>query len=354
MTTYDQIITPADWLCASCGQPRAAHACLFGFQRRKIQFAAMLRVRNEARWIEEVIRSIMPLCERIFVMDDHSTDNTVAILESLRYVTVEKDLDRRHVEQVTIFQSPFDGLNESRDKNWLYDQILRECEPEWILCIDGDEVLEQNGPDIIRKLASTPHGRTTLHDSFKLAIAFLWDSPRQWRTDRIYGDFWRPSLFRPFIPNPDRPDDLKIAQEFRFKATPFGRHVNSDQPNLHCSSVPQRRIHGAKMLPVRLKHYGYMSRADRIGKLDYYTSIDWKNEAEDGYRHMCQGDSPTLPELPRVQDLLARGLLNAADLDHILNVPSEATLVHAGPLKLEPWDEAKPWTMSDWAKGQNA
>lgn len=359
MTTYDQIITPADWLCSSCGQPRAAHACLGGFERRKVQFAAMLRVHNESRWIEEVIRSIMPLCERIFVMDDHSTDNTVAILESLRYVTVETErtdgersvhVDRKHVQQVTILPSPFEGLNESRDKNWLYDQILTECEPEWILCIDGDEVLEKNGPALIRQncclaLANVPA-------SYKLAIAFLWDSPHQWRNDRIYGDFWRPSLFRPFIPHPDRPDDLKIAEEFRFKATPFGRHVGSDQPNLHCSSVPQRRIHGARMLPVRLKHYGYMQREDRVRKLDYYTSIDWKNEAEDGYRHMCQGDTPLVQELPKAQDLLARGLLNQSDLDHILNVPAEATLLHAGPLKLEPWDESQPWTMSDWAKGQ--
>jgi glycosyltransferase involved in cell wall biosynthesis len=308
----------------------------------------MIRAKNESRWIEEVIRSIMPLCERIYVMDDHSTDNTVAILESLRYVTVEKDLDRRHVEVVTVLPSPFTGLNESRDKNWLYDQILLECEPEWILCIDGDEVLEKNGPHLIR----TRCGAAPYIDSFRLAIAFLWDSPNRWRTDRIYGDFWRPSLFRPFIPDPEKPDDLLVAKEFRFKATPFGRHVGSDQPNLHCSSVPQRRIHGSKMLPVRLKHYGYMDRADRVRKLDYYTSIDWKNEAEDCYRHMTQGDFPQVLELPKVQDLFHRGILNQADIDRILNVPPEATLLHAGPLKLEPWDESKPWQMSDWAKGQ--
>ena len=29
----------------------------------------MLRVRNEARWIEEVLRAALPVCERIFVLD---------------------------------------------------------------------------------------------------------------------------------------------------------------------------------------------------------------------------------------------------------------------------------------------
>jgi glycosyltransferase involved in cell wall biosynthesis len=340
MTTYDTVVRPADWLCQACLRKRSEHTCLGGFERRRYQFVAMLRVRNEARWIAEVLESIRPLCERIFVMDDHSTDETVEIC-------------KRFAPLVIVTPSPFEGLNESRDKNWLYDQILQFCEPEWILCIDGDEVLEKNGPAIIRDRifleSLSPHGGTV---SFKLAIAFLWNGRETVRTDRIYGDFWRPSLFRPFIPDPNKPDDLLVAQEFRFKATPFGRHIDTDKPNLHCSSVPQRRIHGAKMLPVRLKHYGYMWREDRVQKLDYYTSIDWKNQAEDCYRHMCQGDTPLIAELPKVRALVARGELTQADVDFITRVPDTAVLMHAGPLKLEPWDEEKSWEMSAWARSQ--
>lgn len=364
MTTYDSIVTPTEWLCSSCGQRRADHECLGGFQRQRVPFAAMLRVHNEARWISEVLESIRPLCERIFVMDDHSTDNTIELSQRFR-------LGANQAEQVKVYNSPFEGLNESRDKNWLYDRIIRECEPEWILCVDGDEVLEMRGPDIIRehcaqtKLVAkdvvkgggvhvTEYEAVPVADSYKLPIAFLWNDREHWRTDRIYGDFWRPSLFRPFIPSPDKPDDMLVAKEFRFKATPFGRHVNSNQPNLHCSSVPQRRIHGAKMLPARLKHYGYMLREDRVRKLDNYTAIDWDNKAEDCYRHMCQGDAPKLSELPKIRALLASGTLMQSDVDFLLNVPPDATLVHAGPLKIEPWDESTPWEMSAWARSQNA
>lgn len=362
MTTYDQIVTPADWLCASCGQPRGAHTCLGGFQRRRIRFAAMLRIRNEARWIAEVLESIRPLCQRIFIMDDHSTDDTAKICETFR-------LGADQHEQVTVLPSPFDGLNESRDKNWLYDQIMRECEPEWILCIDGDEVLEARGPEAIRFWTSRKRSevRTVRMqdgsfvdavtsvpevDSYKLKIAYLWNSRETVRVDRIYDDFWRPSLFRPFVPDPDKPDDMLVAQEFRFKSTPWGHSLNGVNPNFHCSSVPQRRIHEAKPIPVRLKHYGYMWRDDRVKKLDYLTSVDWKNDAEDWYRHVCQGDRPLLAELPRIVALRQQGILSERDQEHLLQVPAEATLVHAGPLRLEPWDESKPWEMSAWARSQ--
>lgn len=352
MTTYDQIVSPADWLCLECKRPRGAHTCLGGFHRRKIGFAAMLRVRNEGRWIAEVLESIRGLCERIFIMDDHSTDKTAKICEMFRY-------DANHNEQVTVLPSPFDGLDEARDKNWLYDQIILECEPKWILCIDGDEVLEARGPEIIRRYTSQTMFISCdvdcgqpIADSFKLPIAYLWNGRNTWRTDRIYSDFWRPSLFRPFIPDPNKPDDMLVAKEFRFKSTPWGKTVNGVSPNFHCSSVPQRRIHGAKLLPARLKHFGYMWREDRVRKLDYLTSIDWKNDAEDWYRHVCQGDRPLLAELPRIVALRQQGVLTEADQERLLNVPAEATLVHAGPLKIEPWDETQPWQMSEWARSQ--
>jgi len=344
MTTYDQIVTPADWLCSECKRPRAAHTCLGGFHRRKIRFAAMLRIRNEARWIAEVLESIRPLCEWIAIMDDHSNDKTAKICEMFKY-------DADHNEQVTVLPSPFDGLDEARDKNWLYDQIIAACEPEWILCIDGDEVLEKSGPDTIRQYCKQD---ITLSrpDSFKLPIAYLWNGRDTWRTDRIYSDFWRPSLFSPFIPDPNKPDDMLVAKEFRFKSTPWGKTVNGISPNFHCSSVPQRRIHGAKLLPARLKHFGYMWREDRVRKLDYLTSIDWKNDAEDWYRHVCQGDRPLLTELPKIRDMIARGVLTDADVRRLLDVSTDDALVHAGPLKVEPWDEDKPWQMSEWARSQ--
>src|ERR1039458_9255817 len=90
----------------------------------------MLRVKNECRWIKEVLESILPLCERIFVLDDHSDDITPEICEKLD-------------ERITVYRSQFVGLDETRDKNFLLSQIMSfiseywlrgsETSPYWIL-----------------------------------------------------------------------------------------------------------------------------------------------------------------------------------------------------------------------------
>lgn len=334
-STYNEIAGPKDWVCHACKRSRGQHDCLGGFVREKHDFVAMLRVKNEARWMPEVLESILPLCTRVFVFDDHSTDETVTICG--RY------------PQVTVFKSPFEGMNESRDKNWLLDQIMVACEPAWILCVDGDEVLEKNGPAIIRKTCAE-HPEV---DAYSLRIAFMWDQRDLVRVDRIYGDFWRPSLFRPFVERPGVPDDHALAQEFRFKSTPWGRKRGDDQPNLHCSSVPQRRIHGRKACAVRLKHYGYLHREDRVRKLDFYTSIDWENASEDCYRHMTQGDDVGMSELPRIAEMISAGIVTEDHARSLIGIPPTASLLHAGPLQVVPWDESAPWELSNWARVQH-
>lgn len=242
----------------------------------------MLRIKNENRWIETVIRSILPLCERVFVLDDHSTDGTPEFCEQLS-------------ERVTVIRSTFEGLDERRDKNYLLSRVMG-CvsdrhlsgdvkSPFWCLAIDGDEVLEANGPEIIRQsIANTPY------HAFKLPIIYLWGRADQARVDGVYRNFARPSLFRLFNGN------------FTFQATPWGG-------NFHCSSIPQELLgHSHQQCGARLWHLGYLEREDRIRKYEWYNRIDPGNAAEDCYRHMVQGDVP--------------------------EVPMGARLKHAGPLEL--------------------
>lgn len=286
--------------------------------RPEYEFVAMLRIKNEARWIGDVLSALAPICAKMFILDDHSTDETAAICAGF--------------DQAVVIPSPFQGLNESRDKSWLFDRLMEQCKPTWILCIDGDEVLSPGSADAIRERT-----RVADVDAFSFKIVFLWNDRHTARVDRIYDHFWRPSMFRPFHPDPDKPDHAKIAGDLRWLTTPFGRMVNGETPNLHCSSVPQRylaqcqRCEGASLL-----HYGYMDRADRVRKLDYYTGIDWLNQAEDSYRHMTQGDGVTLEELPTTQRLLKEGRLSMHDVQHMINTPPTASLVHAGPLELRP------------------
>ncbi|OGO27214.1 MAG: hypothetical protein A2W33_04355 [Chloroflexi bacterium RBG_16_52_11] len=236
-----------------------------------MSIAGMLRVRNEGLWIDRVIESILPVCKTIHVLDDRSEDRTMEIC--------------RTYSEVCLYEPPvaFVGLQETRDKNWLLSQIGKTSPPpEWVLHIDGDEVLEESSIPELMALSESKAAAC----SFR--IWYLW-SEQQIRTDGVYGRYRRPSMFR-YVP----------GQFFE------GRAGNG----LHCGSVP-RQLRGKSVESgVVLWHLGYMFPEIRLKKYAWYNEVDPKNQIEDCYRHMVQGD---LPE-----------------------VPIHAKLKHAGPLKLEP------------------
>jgi O-antigen biosynthesis protein len=226
----------------------------------------LLRVKNESRWIARCIASIRPLCDRVLVMDDHSTDGTPQLCAA--------------IPGVEVFDSPFSDLNESRDKTWLLDKAR---DADWILMIDGDEMLAAGAAESIRSAIAIPWAQC-----LSLRILYLWDSEDQVRMDGVYGNFRRPSIFRP--------------GNHRFRATGVGG-------NFHCSNAPRALWESVHPVDAAILHFGYLHREDRLRKYDFYSLQDPNNSAEDYYRHVIQGDFPS--------------------------VPATAQLMHAGPLRLE-------------------
>lgn len=253
----------------------------------------LLRIKNESRWIREVLAAALPICERIFVLDDNSTDGTPEVCESVS-------------ERVTVIRSEFTTLDESRDKSLLLQRVM-DCVPDvhlrgnprspfWALAIDGDELLD-TGP---RRQRIVETCRDHPAHAFKLPIKYLWNSDlslvdrlghRQIRADGVYAKFARPSVFRLF------------NRAFRYQTTPWGG-------NFHCSSIPQELLgQSDNLIGCPIWHLGYNDQADRIRKWEWYNKIDPGNAAEDEYRHCVQGD--------------------------VVSVPAHARLKHAGPLRLE-------------------
>jgi hypothetical protein len=233
---------------------------------REPRVAAMLRVKNEGRWIKRVIEAITPLCDvGIFVFDDASTDDTKHICE----------------QAGARVMSPFmgDGIDEARDKNYLMSVVIGSVNPDWILCIDGDEELEQGGCKKIREAL-----RNTEMDSFTLNVPYLWNSPDTIRVDGIYRDVQRHSLFRP-LPG------LTFQSLYEGAKNPV-------HTGLHCGNVPVwvRNREKTGILDVNLWHYGYMLKEDRIRKYRWYNQIDPGNEIENFYRHVVQGDIAEVSE----------------------------------------------------------
>lgn len=224
-----------------------------GAAAEDLRFLGALRIKNEAHHIHDVIARILPLCQRVFIFDDHSTDDTIALCQSFG-------------ERVTVFRSPFEGLDEVRDKNYLLEKIVA-ADPEWVLWIDGDEVLEHSGPEKL-KAACSSQGIA----AFTLKIAYVWNDPHHIRVDGIYGRFTRASLFR----LRGQPVD-----QLHFLASGYGG-------NFHCGNVPRGLVGITRPINVRLKHFGYMTREQRQAKYAWYNAIDPNNDLEDRYRHIAE------------------------------------------------------------------
>jgi hypothetical protein len=123
--------------------------------------------------------------------------------------------------------------------------------------------------------------------SFALQVLYLWDREDQVRMDGGYSRFWRPSMFR--------------LGEHQFQST-------NAAGGFHCGNAPiaQQRV-ARRLFGAALLHFGYLHRADRLRKYEWYRGIDGGNPLEDGYRHMVIGDV----------------------------FPAESRFRHGGPLQLE-------------------
>jgi len=225
-----------------------------------VNIVGLLRVKNEARWIDRVLRSITGICSSVVVFDDHSTDNT-------RYRAVSAGPD------VIVKPSPFpEGeIDEARDKDCLLQAAFHHgvlSVGDWALMIDGDEELHQADGDLIRSAASSFGS----HSVFSLQVLYLWNEPDLVRTDGVYGTFARPSLFR------------VRREDHTFRRTGNGG-------NFHCGNIPSDYLYEPKgTLSARLLHWGYFDEELRRRKFEFYNRIDPDNTVEDRYRHITQGD----------------------------------------------------------------
>lgn len=170
-------------------------------------------------------------------------------------------------DRVTVFRSPFEGLDEARDKNYLLQKII-EVSPEWVLWIDGDEALELAGPEQLRAAADGAGDIST----YALRIAYLWNDPQHVRVDGVWGQFARLSFFRL---------EGQPAGRLHFPATGRGG-------NFHCGNVPQGLVGGWSHLPVWLQQFGYMTPEQRRAKHAWYTGIDPDNPDQDNCRHLAE------------------------------------------------------------------
>lgn len=97
----------------------------------RLPLSAVVITKNEADRIARCVRSLMPLCHEVIVMDSGSTDGTVAIAQA----------EGARVEHQ-------DWLGFAAQKN----AVISRASQSWVILLDADEWLEPAAQDELRRL----------------------------------------------------------------------------------------------------------------------------------------------------------------------------------------------------------
>ncbi|MHC1745270.1 MAG: glycosyltransferase [Syntrophobacteraceae bacterium] len=220
---------------------------------RRPRIICQMRIKNEGRWLKEVLDDIARIAQGIVILDDGSDDDTPEICKG-------------HSSVVDYVWQSEPTINEVRDKNRLLKMALRH-HPEWVLCVDGDELFEVSGPErILDAIRTCPPDVSVMDFEF----LYMWDDRRHYRTDGIYNRIFHHRLF-----------GLK-GQDVESLAFSPTRHGG----NFHCESVPSNLKGRSREIDVKIKHLGYMLREDRIRKHEWYTEHDSIHAAQGYYDHL--------------------------------------------------------------------
>ena len=255
---------PPVMACAGCGSAPAivrnrAH------ERARPRIACVMQLRNEARFLEGCLAHVRDHVDGILALDDGSTDATPRILER----------ERKVLDCLTNPASDEHVWREPENKLRLLTRA-RELGMDWVLCCDADERYETLFLESLGAIASS----FPANELACISVTFseLWDDPRQYRADGIWGRKVRARFFR-------LPDDIAFELD----------------QELHGQWYPDAiRKHG-RMLRIhhRVYHLKSIRREDRIRRRDFYNRVDPEKRFQAaGYDYLAdEGESIRLERI---------------------------------------------------------
>lgn len=280
-----------------------------------------MRIRDESRFIAKSLARTYQIAQTVVIFDDNSTDQTENCCIA---ATVGMELFPEVAAQYTgqmlwildtntikgyrgerrilhYIRSPFANcvrpkhrIDETRDKFVLWKYLTSSIEFEICICLDGDEVLSR---------AAIRHFDTAIEmlnksDILEVPVLYLWDSEDRIRVDGCYG---RLDDSYPIARHP-RIFTIKRLSEEQLFMTNFKTSMHG--ASFHCGSVPQEgwnRIPTRAVFPHPIVHFGYIDRALRERKYEFYHSLDGANEREGNYAHIIEKQNHLCPGPPRFE-----------------------------------------------------
>ena len=196
-------------------------------------------VHNEAnRYLKTVLEHALKYVDKVIIIDDASTDNTVEVCENILKNTPHKIIKNK----VSLFHK------EHKLRTLQWNETLK-MKPDWILFLDADDIFEDIMKFKSKELTSNPDV-----DVYKFRYFDMWNE-NEYREDEYWSAHYR---YKPFL--------IRYQPKFKYKYLKW---------NHHCGRVPK----DLDLLPnknsdIRIKHMGWSKEIDRKNKFLRYQKMD--------------------------------------------------------------------------------
>jgi len=218
------------------------------------EIVAMYRIKNEERWIEKSLKMCSEVCQKIVILDDGSTDETLKICKKFPSVV---DI---HEQKNLLF-------DETRDKNILLEMAMK-LKPDFLLCIDGDEIIMPNMKEILKEDLTILHPEASVYQMQALEVR---EKPNQIRIN----DKTTTGFFDGILRLKNQPNNLHF-EEMKFPG------------NAHCPKIPQNALGFDTSVRIRVKylHYTHYNEQIRNEKYNFLNKLDPNNTDFYNYEHI--------------------------------------------------------------------
>lgn len=196
-------------------------------------------VKNEAdRYLRRVLESAKEYITDAVIIDDGSDDNTIEVCEEV-LGTIPHVIIRNQ-------KSQFSNEVFLRKQQW--NETIK-TNPDWILVLDADEIFEDSFKDYVYQLMSDKNC-----DAYYFRLYDFWDE-EHYRSDNLW---YAHTNYRPFLVRNRHKNDY-VWLEQKQHCGRFPLDINNYP--YQCSSL-------------RLKHYGWARKEDRLQKYTRYLQLD--------------------------------------------------------------------------------
>ena len=194
---------------------------------------------EEHKFLEQYLNSISKIANKLVLIDDGSTDNSLAIC-------------KKYTDNIFQTKNLF-KTNESQLRQLLWNKCIQQCkEDDFILIQDCDELYTESSLQ-----------------SFQQAIQVADKLQADGIGFNLY-DMWNESQYR------EEPPYWTASQHFWVRCIRYKKNYTYywNGNKLHCGSLPVNGYYNAIPTKLQIKHMAYSTLELRQKKVEFYNNLD--------------------------------------------------------------------------------